>query len=205
MRDHLAPAAAAGQAAGTSRQGIAGAEARDGRWINEDTAMLLEAAGLDASHAPGVTPILLREPMAPHLAARHEGREITLEPILAAHRALDGDFIVVEGVGGYRVPLGPALDTVDLARALQWPVVLVVGMRLGCLNHALLTREAITAAGLPLAGWIANVVDPAMRSPDENIAALDERLGAPRLARLDWRPGATAREFARDLDVGPLL
>ena len=183
----------------------AGAVARGGRRINEDTERLLEAAGLDASHAEAVTPLLLEEPMAPHLAARHEGRVIELAPILAAYARLEGDFAVVEGVGGFRVPLGRGLDTVDLARALGLPVVLVVGMRLGCLNHALLTRDAIAAAGLPFAGWIANVVDPEMLSLEENIGALDERLGAPRLARFDWRPAASAPDLARAIDLGPLL
>lgn len=183
----------------------AGAIERGGQWINEDTQALLAAAGLDATWAARVTPILLREPMAPHLAARHEGRTLALEPLLAAWRALDAEFTVVEGVGGFRVPLGPGLDTADMARAFALPVVLVVGMRLGCLNHALLTRDAIAACGLRLAGWIANEIDPAMPARDENIAALDERLDAPRLGRLAWQPGVPASARAAALDVGPLL
>jgi len=182
----------------------AGASERGGQWINEDTDALLDAAGLDASWASRVTPVLLREPMAPHLAARHEARTLALEPLLAAWHALDAEFTVVEGVGGFRVPLGPDLDTADMARAFGLPVVLVVGMRLGCLNHALLTRDAIAACGLPLAGWIANEIDPAMLALEENVAALDERLGAPRIGRLAWRPGASAQENASSLDVASL-
>jgi dethiobiotin synthetase len=182
----------------------AGAVERGGRWINEDTEALLAAAGLDATHAARVTPVLLREPMAPHLAARHEGRTLAIAPIVEAYRAIDADFAVVEGVGGFRVPLGPDTDTVDLAKALALPVVLVVGMRLGCINHALLTRDAIAAAGLTLAGWIANELDPPMGAFEENVAALDERLAAPRLARLPWRPGASAADMARYIDVEKL-
>jgi dethiobiotin synthetase len=114
-------------------------------------------------------------------------------------------FVVVEGVGGFEVPLGPALDTVDLARALALPVVLVVGMRLGCLNHALLTAQAVRASGLRLAGWIANTIDPAMPALEENVRALDERLHAPRLGWLPHAMPPDPAKLARHLDVGPLL
>ena len=174
----------------------AGATLEGGAWYNEDTLRLLAAAGRGRELAHDVTPILLREPMAPHIAARREGREIALEPVRAAFARLaaGADLVVVEGVGGFRVPLGPALDTVDLARELALPVVMVVGMRLGCLNHALLTAQAVRAAGLALAGWIANTIDPAMAVPAENVAALDERLEAPRLGLLPHLdpPDATA-------------
>jgi dethiobiotin synthetase len=180
-------------------------ETRDGR-ANEDTLALAQAAGAFAAPHAVMTPILLAEPMAPHIAARREGRTITLEPVLAAWRARPtGSFAVVESVGGFRVPLGPALDTVDLARALGLPVVLVVGLRLGCLNHALLTAESIASAGLTLAGWIANPVDPAMAAPDENVAALAERLPAPLLGRLPHAPGAEPATLAFCLDLTPLL
>jgi len=184
----------------------AGAVERAGRWINEDTLALIEAAGLDASHCDDVTPVLLREPLAPHIAAAREGRALALEPALAAFDRLQrsGAFIVVEGVGGWRVPLGDELDTVDLARALALPVLLVVGMRLGCLNHALLTSQAIEASGLPLAGWIANHVDPAMRAQDENVAALRSRIRAPLLGRIAFSPGAPASALARYLETGVL-
>ena len=185
----------------------AGAELRDGEWINEDTALLIEAAGLGREDAHDVTPLLLRAAIAPHIAAAREGREITLEPVLHAYQRLRrrAPFVVVEGVGGFEVPLGPALDTVDLARALALPMVLVVGMRLGCLNHALLTAQAVRASGLRLAGWIANTIDPDMTALDENVRALDERLHAPRLGWLPHAANASATELARHLDVGPLL
>jgi dethiobiotin synthetase len=183
----------------------AGAVERGGTWINEDTEALLAAAGLDASWAGRVTPLLLREPMAPHLAARHEGRALSLDPVMAAWHALEGDFAVVEGVGGFRVPLFDHVDTSDMARAFGLPVVLVVGMRLGCLNHAMLTRDAIAACGLPFAGWIANEIDPAMLSLDENVATLAERMGAPMLGRIPWQPHASAGDRGRALSVESLL
>ena len=185
----------------------AGAVDLGGVRSNEDTIDLLEAAGLSPDRAAQMTPILLEEAIAPHIAAAHERRRIDLEGLVAGLHALqrEAGFVVVEGVGGFQVPLGDGVDTVDLARAFALPVVLVVGMRLGCLNHALLTAQAVSAAGLPLAGWIANAIDPAMPARDENVAALVERLGAPLLGRLPHAPGTARSELARYLDVGPML
>lgn len=185
----------------------AGAVERAGRWVNEDTLALLAAARIDVSAAGLVTPILLREPMAPHIAAQREGRRITLQPVAEALAQLgaSGDFLVVEGVGGFRVPLDESLDTVDLARAIGLPVILVVGLRLGCLNHALLTAQAIDASGLELAGWIANALDPAMAVADENVAALEARLAAPLLGRLPHAENPDPRALAAALDIAGLL
>jgi dethiobiotin synthetase len=173
--------------------------------MNEDTAALIAAAG--RGKPEDVTPVLLREPMAPHIAAAREGVILSLAPVTAAFERLrtQGDFIVVEGVGGFKVPLADGLDTVDMARAFALPVVLVVGMRLGCLNHALLTADAIDAAGLRLAGWIANHVDAHMLVADENVEALRTRLHAPLLGRLPFDEEANARAVSRHLDVGALL
>lgn len=185
----------------------AGAIATAGGWANEDTLALALAAGPGAPAAEAITPVLLREPMAPHIAAAREGRAIALETLLEAHRRLAArsDFTVVEGVGGFLVPLGPGLDTRQLAVALGLPVVLVVGLRLGCLNHALLTADCVRAAGLRLAGWIANAIDPAMAVADENVAALAERLDAPLIGRLPHLPHADACEAAALLDVTALI
>jgi dethiobiotin synthetase len=185
----------------------AGASMHDGTLANEDSIALLRAASREMSLMPDVTPVLLREPMAPHIAAAREGRRISLDPILAsfARLASASDFLVVEGVGGFAVPLDENLDTVDLARALALPVVMVVGLRLGCLNHALLTARAIEAAGLPLAGWIANAVDPDMPVRDENVATLRERLRAPLLGRLPYASSPDARLLAARIDVAPLV
>jgi dethiobiotin synthetase len=174
---------------------------------NDDTTALLEAAGLEGSWADAVTPVLLAEPIAPHIAAEREGLSVSLdflEPALARLSSA-GDFLVVEGVGGFKVPLGPNLDTVGLARAVGLPVVLVVGLRLGCLNHALLTAQAIEGAGLRLAGWIANAIDPEMPARAQNVAALRTRLGAPLLGELPYVDEPRAQDLASRLDVASLL
>ena len=173
---------------------------------NDDTLALMSAAGLESSWAPAVTPVLLREPMAPHIAAAREGRTLTLDFLAPAMQRLAGagDYLVVEGVGGFKVPLSQGLDTVDLARAVALPVVLVVGMRLGCLNHALLSADAVRGAGLPLAGWIANAIDPDMPVREENIAALEERLGAPLLGILPHARHPDAKALCARLDVAAL-
>lgn len=183
----------------------AGAVEQGGEWINEDTLALLASAGMDAADARRVTPVLLREPMAPHIAAQREGIGITLEPVRAALERIGDRFVVAEGVGGFIVPLGERLDSVDLCRALGLPIVLVVGIRLGCLNHALLTARAIEQARMRFAGWIANTVDPKMAVASENIAALEARLDAPLLGCLPHLVPADSLALARSLDVSPLL
>lgn len=144
-------------------------------------------------------PVLLPEPLSPHLAAARAGVEVDFDRILAAFAALRAraDAVVVEGAGGFLVPMSETRTGADLAVALGLPIVLVVGMRLGCLNHALLTAEAIRARGLVLAGWIANRVDPAFLCPDENLAYLRARLGAPLWADL---PHAATPDARADAD-----
>lgn len=148
----------------------------------EDVDALI-AAGNVAAPRDCVNPYLLSEPLSPHLAARRDGVAIDLEVIARCFGELQGraDFIVVEGAGGFRVPLTETQDGADLAARLGLPVILVVGLRLGCLNHALLTEQAIRARGLPLAGWVANRVDPAMACAEENVETLRARLAAPLL------------------------
>lgn len=158
----------------------------DGR--NEDVELLIAASSITAPREL-VNPYCFELPVAPHIAATIEGRPIDPARIAAAARdlAAEADLLLIEGVGGFRVPLGDDVDTADMAARLDVPVILVVGLRLGCLNHALLTAEAIQSRGLKLAGWIANSVDPDMAWPEENITALKERLAAPLLGFLPWQ------------------
>ena len=155
----------------------------DGR--NADVTQL-QAASTLLMPTTLVNPFLYAPPIAPHIAAAETGRPIALAPILDAFAQLRraADLVWVEGVGGFRVPLGADWDTADLAQALGLPVVLVVGMRLGCLNHALLTAEAIMRRGLLLAGWVANCIDPHMDRLAENLDSLRTRLDAPLLGVL---------------------
>ncbi len=186
----------------------AGIEDAEDRPINGDVAAI-QAAGSLARPEREINPYVLRTPIAPHIAALEEGIQLSPIPIFTALKTLRSaaDVVFVEGVGGFRVPLGPAYDSADLARDLGLPVILVVGMRLGCLNHALLTAEAIERRGLALAGWIANQVDPAMLRFQENREALVTRLGAPLLGTLGHQGGATPdpRKAAAELAVAPLF
>jgi dethiobiotin synthetase len=169
---------------------------------NEDVERLLAASSF-AAPIQLVNPCCLAAPIAPHIAAAEEGRTIDLAAIRVAFAALAerAGFLLVEGIGGFRVPLGEGFDSADLAVALGLPVILVVGLRLGCLNHALLTAEAIRARGLPLAGWVANRIDPAMARWQENVAALEARLAAPLLGTLPWEPAADPAMAARHLSL----
>ena len=133
-------------------------------------------------------PVLLPEPLSPHIAAARAGAPISFDTVLSAVAELRSrtDALVVEGAGGFLVPLSETQTGADLALALKLPLVLVVGMRLGCLNHALLTAEAIRARGLALAGWIANRVDPGFLCPEENLDYLRAHLGVPLWADLPF-------------------
>ena len=151
---------------------------------------------------------LFADPVSPHLAARREGESIELERIGARWRELSSVFpgagFVVEGAGGLLVPLNEDQDSADLMSEMGLPVILVVGMRLGCLNHALLTVDAMKWRGLKLAGWVANVVDADMAMLDENIAALRQRIEAPLLGIVPHQAQPDAREAAKSLDLSLL-
>ncbi len=149
---------------------------------NDDVVRLLAASSVQPP-LEWVNPYLYDPFIAPHIAAREAGRSIDIGVICQAFSRLRtlAEVVWVEGVGGFRVPLDERLDTADLARILNLPVVLVVGMRLGCLNHALLTAEALARRGLTLAGWVANRIDPAMDRFEANLETLQTRLRGPLL------------------------
>jgi dethiobiotin synthetase len=171
---------------------------------SEDALALREASSAPLPPYAQSNPLALREPLSPHLAAARDGVAIALPALRQAFDALcdTHEAVVVEGVGGWRVPLAPGLFASDLARAWELPVIFVVGMKLGCLNHALLSAEAIRADGCRLAGWIANRVDPAMAAVEENLATLRALLGAPCLGVLPH--GMAPAQAAARLDLAAL-
>ena len=189
--------AAAGKTAIGMKPVAAGA-VRGARGLVNDDVELLRAASYVEAPPQFVNPYCFQPPIAPHLAAEQAGVAIELATIANAYRQLAAvaDLVIVEGVGGFRVPLNRGEDSADLAQRLDLPVILVVGLRLGCLNHALLTAQAIRAQGLVLAGWIANRIDPAMAAAERNVAALAERLPAPLLGDIEFRANPEPRRIA---------
>ena len=174
----------------------AGAEWRDDRWCNDDVDALAACVSVKLPQEI-TTPYLFQTPAAPHIAAASQGKVIDRQHLLNCYQQVraQADAVVVEGVGGFRVPLNDSYDTADMAKDLDLPVVLVVGMRLGCISQALLTAEAIAARGLSLMGWVANTVDPQMLYPQENIDAIAQRINAPFLTcipRLEVADASTA-------------
>jgi dethiobiotin synthetase len=184
----------------------AGARRENGVLLNEDVAAIVAASNV-AAPLESINPYCFEPPIAPHIAAAHEGVAIDVERIASACAALAklADRVVVEGAGGFRVPLGPAVDTAGLARRLALPVVIVVGVRLGCLNHALLTADAVHAAGLRLAGWVANHVDREMLCADDNVDTLRERVAAPLIARIPYLPVPDPARIGHLLDIDALM
>lgn len=196
---------AAGVRAAGMKPIAAGATIRNGVLCNEDADLLAAAAGV--SLPPSLaTPYLLRAAAAPHVAAALDGVTIDLRHVQQCFEQITGcaDAVVVEGVGGFRVPLTDDCDTADLARQLGLPVILVVGLRLGCLNHAILTAEAVAARGLTFAGWVCNVVDAGMAHASANIEALVQRLPAPFLGTVPRLADPDAAQAAAHLDFSRL-
>lgn len=173
--------------------------------LRNDDALALQAAASARWPYETVNPYAFEPAIAPHIAAAEAGVAVELDVIETAYRALaaGSDAVVVEGAGGFLVPLAPGLSFADLPGALGLEVILVVGLRLGCLNHAFLSAGAIAARSLPLAGWVGSQVDPACARLDANLAALREGIAAPCLGVVPWldRPTATAAAGRLSVDA----
>ena len=169
---------------------------------NADALQLQQQASVPLDYAL-VNPFAYEPAIAPHIAAAQAGDHIDSARIVSAYRELTqrADRVLVEGVGGWRVPLADNETLADLARSLGLEVILVVALRLGCLNHALLTAESIVAAGCELRGWVANQLPPQMEFARENISTLKSMLSAPLLGVLPARPGISAGVVAENLTL----
>lgn len=169
----------------------------DAAGLNDDVEAIRGASNVELPRNI-VNPYCFAPAIAPHIAAADAGIAIEFEIIIAAcnQARRQADLVIIEGVGGFSVPLGGGRNTADLAEALGLPVILVVGMRLGCINHAVLTAEAIAARGLTMAGWIANHIDPAMARFTDNLDTLKELLPAPLLGIVPYGPAGGAEGAA---------
>jgi len=172
-----------------------------------EDAVRLQAQGSLRVPYERVNPYAFEPPIAPHIAAAGAGIKVELARIRHAYNELAGQtsWVVVEGVGGWRVPLAPSLAVSDLPTALDIPVVLVIGLRLGCINHSLLTAEAIRDRGVCLAGWVGSLIDPGMSARDENIATLAALIDAPCLGIVPWLEQPRADLVAAHLTIDPIL
>lgn len=168
---------------------------------NTDATRLQRQGSLDIAYKL-INPYLFEAPIAPHLAAVAAGEEINFQHIGKAFDTLShhADYVVVEGVGGWKVPLGPNGDVAELARFLGLPVILVVGLRLGCINHALLSAESIITSGCRLTGWVANAVQPGMNFQAENISTLERELPVPLIGKIDYMAHPSTREVMESLN-----
>jgi dethiobiotin synthetase len=180
---------------------------RTPRGPRSEDARRLRAQGSIEADYDLVNPYAFEPPIAPHIAAGQIGSEVELALIRNAAMALSAqcDFLVIEGVGGWRVPLGPALFVSDLPLALGLPVLMVCGLKLGCINHTLLTADSIRATGNHLIGWVANQVDPDMQALQENLATLAALINAPCLGVIPWLTSPDPRRIAEQLAVDVLL
>ncbi|SFE88651.1 dethiobiotin synthase [Nitrosomonas sp. Nm166] len=180
------------------------AGSENGQWI--DVERLLAASNVSVSRQL-MNSYAFDSPISPHIAAQQAGTEISMAVIHQAYQELStkADIVIVEGAGGFLVPINQWQSGADLAQTLNLPVILVVGMRLGCLNHALLTAQAIQAAGLVLAGWVANCMDPQMLALIENIKTLKQQLKCPLIGILPFTREMDIQQSAQLLDIKKLV
>ena len=185
----------------------AGCEQTEQGLRNSDALILQQVMSASLPYEQ-VNPIALEPPIAPHIAAQQIGKSLRVAQLAGFCRGVmmqPSDFLIIEGAGGWRVPLNDRETLADLAKELQMPVILVVGMKLGCISHALLTVEAIQRDGLPLAGWVANRIDPDMRCYEENLATLKSLIPSYFLGEVPHLPEANAKSSADHLDISPLI
>ncbi|MDO6562827.1 dethiobiotin synthase [Amphritea sp. 1_MG-2023] len=185
----------------------AGCEVTEAGLRNGDALLLQQTASVKLSYAQ-VNPMAFEPAIAPHIAAQQLGRRLDADRIAALCRGAmmqPADFMIIEGAGGWRVPLNNRQTLADVAKLLRTPVILVVGMKLGCINHTLLTVEAIVKDGLRLAGWVANQAEPQMNCYQENLATLKSMLSAPLLAEIPHIETCEAENIAKYIDLEPLL
>lgn len=181
-----------GLAAGGMKPVAAGWVGADSEQMNDDVARIAAVTGQNP-HDRLLCPYSLKAATSPHIAAADAGISIQIDTIQSCFEELQRNYqlLVVEGAGGWLAPIDKERSMADVALALGLPVILVVGLRLGCLNHTLLTAQAIARSGLPLAGWVANQIDAAFDAADANVQLLTHRLGAPPLAQLPFSPDGT--------------
>jgi dethiobiotin synthetase len=185
----------------------AGCERINDELRNGDALALQDAMTLELPYEQ-INPVAFEAPIAPHIAALQQGRNLSVARLAGFCNGVLGlscDLALVEGAGGWRVPLNPRETLANLAVELQVPVILVVGMKLGCISHALLTVEAIARDGLTLAGWVANRIDADMSCYEENLMTLRSLIPAPCLGDVPFLAEATSTAAANHLDLSPLL
>ena len=183
-----------------------GCDLTSGGLRNSDALALMAESTLQLPYS-AINPFAFEPAIAPHIAAQEAELALTVQAVLHSMRkvlAQPADFTLIEGAGGWRVPLAGQDNLSDLAIALGLPVILVVGVRLGCINHAVLTAEAIARDGLALAGWVANIIDPRTSRLEANLATLAERLPAPCIGQVPRLPSADAAAVADHLDLSRL-
>lgn len=188
--------AQSGQTAIGMKPVAAGFDEVNGEWRNDDVQALMQASNVVAP-SKLINPYAFMPPIAPHIAANLVSETIAIDKVRLAYEQLTAlaNVVIVEGAGGFCVPLNDHQTSADLVQTLNIPVILVVGMRLGCLNHALLTQQAILSRGLKLAGWVANVIDSDMPYLNKNIQSLKTRIHAPCLGVVPWQHGTSGADF----------
>jgi dethiobiotin synthetase len=185
----------------------AGCEETESGLRNSDALMLQQAMTLELPYDQ-INPLAFKEPIAPHIAAMHEGKTLQANRLAGFCRGTlmqPVDLVLIEGAGGWKVPLNPRETLANVAVELNVPVILVVGMKLGCINHALLTAESIAKDGLKLAGWVANRIDADMSCYEENVMTLKTLIQAPLLGEVPFVSEPTADKVSEYLSVDELL